>query len=73
MARPAGVTPADAADEDPLPLVAAPDLARQISLWHDWLAHEKRASSHTLAAYGSDLAGLDRYFYAFAVAARAKR
>jgi integrase/recombinase XerC len=56
MARPAGVTPADAADEDPLPLVAAPDLARQIALWHDWLAHEKRASSHTLAAYGSDLA-----------------
>ena len=50
------MTPADAPDEDPLPLVAAPDLARQTSLWHDWLAHEKRASSHTLAAYGSDLA-----------------
>ena len=52
MARPAGVTP----DEEPLPLVVAPDLARQIALWHEWLAHEKRASAHTLAAYGSDMA-----------------
>jgi integrase/recombinase XerC len=43
----------------PLPLErfsAAPDLVRAIALWDAWLADERRASLHTLAAYGRDLA-----------------
>jgi integrase/recombinase XerC len=57
MARSAGLSPGGPPAEIILPpLVAAPDLARQIARWHDWLAHERRASRHTLAAYGSDLA-----------------
>ena len=43
----------------PLPLVryaATADLADAIAQWQDWLASERRASPHTLAAYGRDLA-----------------
>ena len=57
MARSAGLNSAGPpADIILPPLVAAPDLAQQVARWHDWLAHERRSSRHTLAAYGSDLA-----------------
>jgi integrase/recombinase XerC len=36
---------------------ATPDLADAIAQWTSWLADERRASAHTIAAYGSDLAG----------------
>jgi integrase/recombinase XerC len=45
---------------DPLPLArfsAADDLRAAIALWTGWLSAERRASAHTLAAYGRDLAG----------------
>lgn len=35
---------------------AQPDLLHAIATWQDWLASERRASPHTVAAYGSDLA-----------------
>lgn len=35
---------------------AAPDLAVHIEQWQRWLRHERRASRHTLDAYGRDLA-----------------
>src|ERR1700753_3235502 len=42
----------------PLPLFSvAGDLRDAIRLWADWLAGERRASAHTIAAYGRDLAG----------------
>ncbi|HEX5318618.1 MAG TPA: tyrosine recombinase XerC [Stellaceae bacterium] len=44
---------------EPLPLArfaAAPDLRAAIGLWAAWLAGERRASPHTVAAYGRDLA-----------------
>jgi integrase/recombinase XerC len=44
---------------DPLPLsrfAAADDLSAAIGLWSAWLAGERRASAHTIAAYGRDLA-----------------
>jgi integrase/recombinase XerC len=44
-----------------LGLAAAPDLAEQVALWRDWLAHERRASRHTLEAYGRDLAEFCRF------------
>ena len=57
MARPAGLTDgAAAAEAAAFPIIAAPDLAQAIARWRAWLAHERRASPHTLAAYGSDLA-----------------
>ena len=43
----------------PVPLArfaAAPDLAEAIERWQRWLGDERRASPHTLAAYGLDLA-----------------
>ena len=50
MARPArGLEPTP-------PIAAKPDLAAAIAAWHAWLAHERRASPHTLAAYSRDLA-----------------
>jgi integrase/recombinase XerC len=36
---------------------AADDLRVAIALWTDWLIGERRASPHTVAAYGGDLAG----------------
>jgi integrase/recombinase XerC len=37
---------------------AADDLRAAIALWMAWLGGERRASAHTVAAYGRDLAGL---------------
>jgi integrase/recombinase XerC len=36
---------------------AADDLRAAVALWTGWLSAERRASAHTLAAYGRDLAG----------------
>jgi integrase/recombinase XerC len=58
MARPAGVKRRPSGPE-PVPLArfaAAPDLAQAIAAWQGWLAAERRASAHTVAAYGRDLA-----------------
>ena len=44
---------------EPVPLArfaAADDLRAAIGLWVGWLAGERRASAHTIAAYGRDLA-----------------
>ena len=44
---------------EPLPIArfsAAEDLRAAIANWADWLAGERRASPHTVAAYGRDLA-----------------
>jgi integrase/recombinase XerC len=44
---------------EPLPLArfaAGEDLRAAIGLWTAWLAGERRASAHTIAAYGRDLA-----------------
>src|SRR5262245_7048970 len=44
---------------EPLPLArfsASDDLRAAIGLWANWLAGERRASAHTIAAYGRDLA-----------------
>jgi integrase/recombinase XerC len=40
----------------PIHFAAAPDLARAVESWRQWLAGEKRASAHTLDGYGRDLA-----------------
>jgi integrase/recombinase XerC len=45
MARPAG----------PDRLAAAPDLAAAIEAWQRWLKHERRGSTHTVAAYHRDI------------------
>ena len=45
---------------DPVPLArfsASDDLRSAIGLWMAWLGGERRASAHTVAAYGRDLAG----------------
>jgi integrase/recombinase XerC len=62
MARSAGVTPAPLplkskgpAPIDPARFSARPDLQRAIAEWQSWLQAERRASPHTVAAYGSDL------------------
>jgi integrase/recombinase XerC len=61
MARPAVLTArAGAARAPAIPLArfaAAGDLAAAISDWQSWLEHERRASGHTVLAYGRDLAG----------------
>jgi integrase/recombinase XerC len=36
---------------------AAPDLAAAVDAWRQWLTGERRASAHTVEAYGRDLAG----------------
>ncbi|MBV8530824.1 MAG: site-specific integrase, partial [Candidatus Eremiobacteraeota bacterium] len=44
---------------EPIPLArfsAAEDLRAAIGLWAAWLAGERRASAHTIVAYGRDLA-----------------
>jgi integrase/recombinase XerC len=41
--------------EIPPETIAAPDLARQIRAWQEWLASERRYSPHTTAAYRRDL------------------
>ena len=51
MARPEVLTKAPAAA-----FLAAGDLLEQIDAWRAWLAGEKRASPHSLAAYERDLA-----------------
>lgn len=50
-----------AAAKGPPPLLAAADTARAYAAWLEWLASERRASRHTLAAYGRDLG----FFFAF--------
>src|SRR5436305_4952035 len=58
VSRRAGVSEFPALPE-PLPLArysAAGDLRAAIALWAAWLAGERRASAHTVAAYGRDLA-----------------
>jgi integrase/recombinase XerC len=50
MARPEALNPA------PVAFLAAADLLEQIGDWRAWLAGEKRASPHSLAAYERDLA-----------------
>ena len=62
MARTRSVTPQKTGfprSPEPLPLArfaAADDLRAAIGLWVAWLAGERRASAHTIAAYGRDLA-----------------
>ena len=46
------MTPASAIE-----LSVRPDLAAAVERWRRWLADERRASAHTLDAYGRDLAG----------------
>ena len=55
----AGPPPSFPALPKPLPLArfqVAEDLRAAIGAWLEWLAAERRASAHTLAAYGRDLA-----------------
>lgn len=58
MAGPAETLNKTIADEESrdLRFAAAPDLAAAIDKWLDYLAHERRASRHTSAAYAGDLA-----------------
>lgn len=63
MARPADVNPAlrrrpspGPAPLEPARFSAKPDLLQAIAAWQSWLTAERRASPHTIAAYGSDLA-----------------
>jgi integrase/recombinase XerC len=40
-----------------LPAIGKPDLRDALAEWYDWLANERRASTHTLGSYGRDLSG----------------
>ena len=40
----------------PVAFAAEPALLAAIEAWQDWLAHERRASPHTLDGYARDLA-----------------
>lgn len=53
MARPLGLGPPPV---EKARFVAAADLQELIVSWQSWLGGERRASPHTIAAYGSDLA-----------------
>ena len=53
MARPVGLSPPPL---DAARFLAAADLQDWIRQWLSWLAHERRASPHTVSAYASDLA-----------------
>lgn len=53
MARSRALTPVPV---PPARFSAAADLREAIALWAAWLSGERRASAHTLAAYGRDLA-----------------
>jgi integrase/recombinase XerC len=57
--RASGSPPVFPAHPEAVPLArfaAAHDLRAAIGLWMNWLAGERRASTHTIAAYGRDLA-----------------
>ncbi len=66
MAQSGALRPAQAAPQKPFPILPEPlplarfqvaeDLRTAIGSWLDWLAAERRASAHTVAAYGRDLA-----------------
>ena len=66
MAQPGALKPAQAAPQKPFPTLPEPlplarfpvseDLRAAIGAWLDWLSAERRASAHTVAAYGRDLA-----------------
>ena len=66
MAGPRALKPAQAAPRKPFPALPEPlplarfpvaeELRAAIGLWQAWLAGERRASAHTVAAYGRDLA-----------------
>ena len=45
----------------PVHYAAEPAVLSAIGEWRAWLAHERRASPHTLDGYGCDLAGFFRY------------
>ena len=55
----------DAHGKEPEPLAAAyvaePAVVSAIEDWRGWLAHERRASRHTVDAYGRDLAAFFRF------------
>ena len=54
MARPRGLTGPAPVPESRYTVL--PDLGQAIARWQAWLAHERRASPHTVASYGRDLA-----------------
>lgn len=57
-------TPSKGSDLNPvLELAAEPDLARQITLWRNYLAYEKHLSKHTLRAYTQDLTQFIDFLY----------
>ena len=56
MARPEALKQSPAPAAPAAAFLAAGDLLEQIDAWRGWLAGEKRASPHSLAAYERDLA-----------------
>lgn len=68
MARSAGGVGAWRSGPDPVPLAryaADSELQTAILLWQTWLVSERRASPHTSAAYGRDLAGFLDFLTAY--------